>query len=73
MSKDPDILVKVENVSKKFCRSLKKSLWYGVQDIVSDLNPFHDTGSSNPGEDSRIPWWYRQNTVLFADKEVARE
>ena len=24
-------------------------------------------------EDSRIPWWYRQNTVLFADKEVARE
>src|SRR6185369_4492373 len=50
MSQDPDILVKVENVSKKFCRSLKKSLWYGVQDIVSDLNPFHDTGSSNLGQ-----------------------
>jgi lipopolysaccharide transport system ATP-binding protein len=37
---DSDILVKVENVSKKFCRSLKKSLLYGVSDIVSDLNPF---------------------------------
>jgi lipopolysaccharide transport system ATP-binding protein len=37
---DSEILVKVENVSKKFCRSLKKSLWYGVQDIARDLNPF---------------------------------
>jgi lipopolysaccharide transport system ATP-binding protein len=27
-------------VQKKFCRSLKKSLWYGVQDICSELNPF---------------------------------
>src|SRR5882672_6861987 len=37
---DSEILVKVENVSKKFCRSLKKSLWYGVQDIAHELNPF---------------------------------
>lgn len=35
-----DVLVKCENVSKKFCRSLKRSLWYGVQDICSELNPF---------------------------------
>ncbi|MGO8843604.1 MAG: polysaccharide ABC transporter ATP-binding protein [Methyloceanibacter sp.] len=33
----PDALVRVEDVSKRFCRSLKKSLWYGVQDIASDL------------------------------------
>jgi hypothetical protein len=26
---DQEVLVKVEGVSKKFCRSLKKSLWYG--------------------------------------------
>ena len=32
-----EALVKVENVSKKFCRSLKKSLWYGVQDIAGEL------------------------------------
>jgi lipopolysaccharide transport system ATP-binding protein len=25
-----DTLVKVENVSKKFCHSLKRSLWYRV-------------------------------------------
>ena len=34
-----EILVKCENVSKKFCRSLKRSLWYGVQDICFELNP----------------------------------
>ena len=27
----------VQGVSKRFCRSLKKSLWYGVQDIGSEL------------------------------------
>ncbi|MDH6058061.1 ABC transporter ATP-binding protein [Umezakia ovalisporum] len=34
---DKEVLVRVENVSKKFCRGLKKSLWYGVQDIASEL------------------------------------
>lgn len=33
-------LVCVEGVSKKFCRSLKKSLWYGLCDIAAELNPF---------------------------------
>ena len=32
-----DVLIEVENVSKKFCRSLKRSLWYGVKDIGSEL------------------------------------
>ncbi|MGQ3685779.1 MAG: ABC transporter ATP-binding protein [Candidatus Loosdrechtia sp.] len=32
-----EILVKVENVSKKFCRSLKRSLWYGMQDLGKEL------------------------------------
>jgi len=32
-----DVLVKVEGVSKKFCRSLKRSLWYGVQDVASEM------------------------------------
>src|SRR5688572_10642614 len=41
---DNDILIKVGGVSKKFCRSLKKSLWYGVQDICADLNPFTGNG-----------------------------
>lgn len=32
-----DTLVKVEGVSKKFCRSLKKSLWYGMQDLGNEI------------------------------------
>jgi len=39
-SGDGDVLVRVDHVSKKFCRSLKRSLWYGVQDIARQLNPF---------------------------------
>jgi len=31
--KNNEILVNVENVSKKFSRDLKKSLWYGLKDI----------------------------------------
>jgi lipopolysaccharide transport system ATP-binding protein len=37
---DQEVLVKVEGVSKKFCRSLKRSLWYGVCDIAGELSPF---------------------------------
>jgi lipopolysaccharide transport system ATP-binding protein len=33
-----DVLVKVDNVSKRFCRSLKRSLWYGLQDLGSELS-----------------------------------
>jgi lipopolysaccharide transport system ATP-binding protein len=35
-----EVLVRVEGVSKKFCRSLKRSLWYGVCDIAGELSPF---------------------------------
>lgn len=37
---DDEVLVRVEGVSKKFCRSLKRSLWYGLCDIGVELNPF---------------------------------
>jgi len=30
-------LIKVEGLSKKFCRSLKRSLWYGVKDLSNEL------------------------------------
>jgi lipopolysaccharide transport system ATP-binding protein len=31
-----DVLVIVDNVSKRFCRSLKRSLWYGLQGLASE-------------------------------------
>lgn len=32
-----ETLIKVDGVSKKFCRGLKKSLWYGVQDLSNEI------------------------------------
>ena len=34
-----EVLIRAENVSKKFCRSLKRSLWYGVKDVASAFKP----------------------------------
>src|SRR5437899_1418188 len=33
----PEVLLKAEHISKKFCLSLKKSLWYGLCDIASEV------------------------------------
>jgi lipopolysaccharide transport system ATP-binding protein len=35
-----EVLVKAEGVSKKFCKDLKRSLFYGVQDIATELFGF---------------------------------
>jgi lipopolysaccharide transport system ATP-binding protein len=35
--RDNEVVLRVEGVSKKFCRSLKRSLFYGVQDIATEL------------------------------------
>ncbi len=34
---DNDVLVKVEGLSKKFCKDLKTSLWYGVKDLLTNM------------------------------------
>lgn len=48
---EKEVLVRVEGVGKKFCRDLKRSLWFGVQDVVSELNPWsksqRDSGEDN--------------------------
>ena len=36
LTKGPPV-ISIEGVSKKFCRDLKRSLFYGVQDIAADL------------------------------------
>lgn len=32
-----ELLVKVDGLSKKFCKDLKTSLWYGVKDLTSNM------------------------------------
>ena len=56
---DEDVLIKVDNVSKKFCRDFKKSLWYGLKDTAADiLHPTHKSADSKlrPSE-----FWANQN------------
>lgn len=55
-----DILVKVEGVSKKFCRDLKKSLWYGVKDIASEM-----TGRTVNHDDLRKDEFWAVQDVSF--------
>lgn len=35
---DENILIEVEGLSKKFCKDLKTSLWYGLKDLVGSVN-----------------------------------
>lgn len=55
-----DVLVKVEGVSKKFCRSLKRSLWYGVQDVASEI-----IGRQDHLNDLRRDEFWAVNNVSF--------
>lgn len=38
MEEEQEILIKVEGLSKKFCKDLKTSLWYGLQDLVTNIS-----------------------------------
>ena len=39
-----ETLIKVNGISKKFCRSLKKSLWYGMKDLGREITGRHHVG-----------------------------
>ena len=54
-----DTLIKVENISKKFCRDLKKSLWYGVLDLKNEmLGEYDETKINKLRKDE---FWVNQN------------
>lgn len=36
-AEETEVVISVENVSKKFCRDLKRSLLYGIQDIATEV------------------------------------
>jgi len=48
-----DVAIKVENVSKKFCKSLKKSMFYGIKDITKNALGM----SSNSGTLRKDEFW----------------
>lgn len=50
---DSDTVIKVENVSKKYCKSLKRSMLYGTVDIARNMIGL----SSNSGRLKRDEFW----------------
>jgi lipopolysaccharide transport system ATP-binding protein len=55
-----EVLVQVNRVSKRFCRNLKQSLWYGLQDIAGEL-----CGLASGGPDLRVGEFWAVNDVSF--------
>ncbi len=55
-----EVLVTVDNVSKKFCRDLKSSLFYGVQDIATEL-----VGSNRKSDSLRPKEFWALKDVSF--------
>lgn len=45
-----EVLVKVEGLSKKFCKDLKTSLWYGVKDVFAGIKGNQKDGILRPKE-----------------------
>lgn len=43
---DSEVVLCVNGVSKKFCRDLKRSLLYGVQDIASEISGLRETSEN---------------------------
>jgi lipopolysaccharide transport system ATP-binding protein len=54
--KKTEILVKVEGLSKKFCKDLKTSLWYGVKDLINGIR-----GNSNGSTLRQKEFWAIKN------------
>lgn len=66
-----DVLIKVDNVSKRFCRSLKRSLWYGLQDLGSEISgQRHGGGSELPQSSSDVQL---RSDEFWAVKDVSFE
>ncbi len=49
---DDDVLIRAEHVSKKFCRSLKRSLWYGAKGVTQSLIPWANPDNARHDGDS---------------------
>jgi len=59
-SSDEDVVLSVRNVSKRFCRDLKRSLSYGIQDVFSEL-----LGIRKEAEKLRPKEFWALNDVSF--------
>jgi len=65
----PDIVIKVENLNKKFCRNLKRSMFYGFSDIMKNmLGIRYDSGKLRRDE-----FWVLEDVSFELKKGEIRE
>ena len=64
MNEQEDIVISVKDVSKKFCRDLKRSLFYGVRDIAAEL-----LGKPRKGDELRSQEFWALKDVSFQLKK----
>jgi lipopolysaccharide transport system ATP-binding protein len=57
---ESDVVLSVDGISKKFCRDLKQSLFYGVKDIASEV-----LGTRRPNRQLRPKEFWALNDVNF--------
>jgi len=65
LNNDGEVLIRVNGASKKFCRSLTRSLWFGVQDVASEFNPWSNSGVGSASEALREGEFWAVNDVSF--------
>lgn len=65
-----EVLVRCEDVGKKFCRELKRSLWYGLKDSAADI--FGAKRSRNGGDLHQEPPTLRPGE-FWSNKDVSFE
>lgn len=68
MSTENEVLVRVDKISKKFCRDLKKSLWYGMCDVASELLPIQNSKFKIENSESNL----RQGE-FWANRDISFE
>ena len=56
-----DFLVRVENVSKKFCKRLRDIMWYGIQDLSRELIRSNSNHMSRQAQLRKGEFWALQN------------
>lgn len=61
-------LVKCSGVSKKFCRDLRRSLWYGVCDLISSLG---GTGLSGHSAEYDVDRYRLRSGEFWANRDVS--
>ena len=58
-----EVIIRCNDVSKKFCRDLRQSLWYGVQDVFADLTGFR--GLNRHAAALRSGEFYASHNISF--------